>query len=235
MEIKYDKKIFKVLKNCSHIANMIAVQNKGDKNLIFHKNAGMSFRLITDKEMFDAGDYDVAFNDFKEFYDIIDVFKDTPTISIDDTNIAKIKSGEVEINYTMGDYEIVDMVTADIKLEAVQGEIELSADKLAEIKKFAGLMGMTSDSSRPRIEIVAFNSKIKLIFKNELSNDKLEYEFDNVSETPDDFTESANVSALLDLPNANYTIKFSTKNIRLIQFSANVEDYDLDFFAGYKG
>jgi len=235
MKIEYDKKFFKVLKQCSHIAEMIAIQNKGKKNVIFHKNSGMSFRLVTDKKFFDAGEHKIAFNDFKEFYDIIEVLKDEPDIYIDDTNIATIKSGSVEINYTLGSYDIIDMIETDVKLKEVQAVFKLPSETLAEIKKLSPLMGMSHESGRPRIDIQSKDGKVKLSFKNELSNDKLEYEFENISETPEDFAKSVNVGTLLDLPGSNYTVSLSTKNIMLIQMSADIKDYDLDFFAGFKG
>jgi hypothetical protein len=236
MRIDYSPKFLETIKNCSHIANTIAIQKSGDRNIISHKNNVMAFRMETEKEMFSV-DEPIGFLDFKEFYSIMNTIGQMPSVEID-KNVLTIRpeSKNMELMYVLADYNNINKVEKNPQLVANEAKFVLESTILEKMKSLSKLLGLSNDLNKPRIDIISKDKKIKMLFKDnsERGSNNFEYVFENESETPEDFQESININAILDLPNGSYDISISTKEIKLIKMELkNTENFVLKFFVGY--
>lgn len=236
MQITYDPKFLETIKNCSHIANMIAIQKNGENNRIAHKNNVMAFIMDTDKSMFTVEE-PIAFLDFKEFYNIMNTIGKHPVVEIN-KNILTIKpeTKEMELRYVLADYNNIAKVDKNPQLSSNQAKFKLESEVLDKMKSLSRLLGLNNDLNKPRVDIISKDGKVKMIFKDnsERGSNNFEYIFTNESNTPMDFEESININSILDLPNGSYDMVLSVEDIKLINMKMlETENFVLNFFAGY--
>lgn len=230
--INYQKNYLSLIDSLSVISSKVLIKN-GEQLKIFNGNAGsestLFYELVAPVENFMFEGKEIAFNNFKEFYQILNCYQ-APELHMKDNKIL-IKKDKSKFNYVLSE---PDNIRFDSEVEFTDHDVSFNITEadLVEIKKMNGLIKATD--KKDSVVWVGLNSKdnvLSMVFKTAEHNNSFERECPCETVRND-----ASITVIADvfnaLPKGSYNVFINNEGI--VKFTLVDNEIILNIFVGGK-
>jgi hypothetical protein len=230
--IQYDKNYLSLIDSLGVISSKVLIKN-GEQLKIFNGNAGsestLFYELIAPVEKFIFEGKEIAFNNFKEFFQILNCYS-APTLSLKDNKIL-IKKDKSKFNYVLSDPEQIRL-DMEIEFDSHDVSFKVTEADLVEIKKLIGLV-RASDKKDSVVwtDLTSKENNLNMVFKTAEHNNSFEREC-----TCETVKDDAKITIVADvftaLPKGNYSGYINNEGI--VKFVLEDNEIILNIFVGGK-
>lgn len=222
MSIKYNKNFLSLVNDLSLINNSIIVEKKEDNVHISCANPATTIFYMLDgkTENFEFSDDKIAFYDYSEFYQILNVL-DKANISIEENKVT-ISNEKSKIKYIISDPETIKKGPSQIKFPSSDVKMILEAAEIKNLKKMISLLNS---------KFVRFTTNEDKTIKFNCFNDSHDnsYERDFATETTGEKISMKISSEIFTLiPDNSYCFEICKDG--LVRFTLSKDDITLSIY-----
>jgi hypothetical protein len=228
-EISFNKETLSLIKDLTVICNSIVISKQGDNITISQSNNSQSlgYILTCNKDNFNFDGEKIAFYDFREFYQLLDVFQN-PMLK-QDGRFIKMTDSTTKINYLLTDEETIQSGPEELDFGDVDSSVAIEASTIIEIRR---MLSACFSQSNPGVDVKckvsAKKDKIIMTFQKEEFDNSFERTFECENEKEFEFVLSADM--FTDVPKGNYTIDFYS--IGMARMTLKNENIKVEIFTG---
>ena len=200
-----------------------------DKEKIFisseNDSSTIKYFLFAKPENFEFDSEEIAFYNFNEFYNLLQVFT-TPDIEQKENKIT-ISEGKTKIKYLLSDAEVLKRGPKKLLIKDKSDvKFVLTKEQLKELKKIISLLG----SAKCQFEI----SKDKLICKlfNDSHDNSFEKEYEIKEKNTDELSMIISSEIFTLIPDLDYTIEIISEGLIIVKYQN--KEFAIRFFVAEK-
>jgi len=226
MSIEYKKEVLSLINDLTPINPSIIIEKTEDGIRIARDNAAHSifYYLNAEKDSFNFEREKIAFYNFPEFYQLINVFN-SPEISLKENKL-KISKDKSKIKYIISDPETISESAAPkgIKFPSTDARLSFDVSEIKDLKKMISLL------RSKYIKFIISGKSISVNCLNENHDNSYEKTFDmgeEFSET-EDFEMKIASDIFTLIPENNYIFEICKGGIT--RFSYKKDNVDLTIF-----
>jgi len=229
VEITFKKDVLSLIKDLTVISNSVVLNKSEDSIIISQGNSceSLGFILKTPLNSFSFTGEKVAFYDFREFYQLLDVFQN-PTLVEDGRHII-MSDQTTKINYLLSEEDTIECGPTNIDFGSPDASIDIDSSVLNDIRKMLNAMFAQSNQAVPiRCKITVKKKKVIMTFYKEEFDNSFERTFE--CDSSKDFEYIASAEMFTDVPKGSYTIDFL--EIGMTRLTLKTDAAKVEIFTG---
>lgn len=226
MSIKHNKQFLSLINDLTPISNSVIINKTDNQVKITRANSASTvfYTLEAAKDAFDFDGEKIAFYEFAEFYQLLNVFENAE-ISLNENKLT-ISSDKSKIRYIISDPETIKAGPSQILFQSSDAKVVLESNEIKNFKKMIGLI---------KAKFIKFTVKDKNInFRcfNDAHDNSYEKNFPIENES--DFSMKISSEVFTLIPDNKYVleickdglvkISYEKDNIKLAVYVAEIED-----------